>query len=56
MGLCAFYWDIDFIPENASWQVEVADASGDQLHKNLYQWASAPPPGDFLQNFERVAA
>ena len=56
MGLCEFYWDIDFIPENAAWQVEVADASGDELHKNLYQWASAPPPGVFLQNFERVAA
>jgi catechol 2,3-dioxygenase-like lactoylglutathione lyase family enzyme len=55
MGLCEFYWDIDFIPENADWTVEVADASGEELHKSLYQWASVPPPEDFLANFERVA-
>jgi catechol 2,3-dioxygenase-like lactoylglutathione lyase family enzyme len=51
MSLCEFYWDIDFIPENAPWEVEVADASGDELHKSLYQWASMPPPEDFLHRF-----
>jgi catechol 2,3-dioxygenase-like lactoylglutathione lyase family enzyme len=51
MGLCEFYWDIDFIPENAAWQVEVADASGEELHKSLYQWASMPPPEDFLHKY-----
>jgi catechol 2,3-dioxygenase-like lactoylglutathione lyase family enzyme len=56
MGLCEFYWDIDFIPENADWQVQVADASGDALHENLFQWASMPPPEDFLHNYERRAA
>ena len=55
MGLCEFYWDIDFIPENANWQPEVADASGDALHENLFQWASMPPPDDFLRNYERAA-
>ncbi|MCX7154394.1 MAG: VOC family protein [Proteobacteria bacterium] len=55
MGLCEFYWDIDFIPENAAWLPEVASASGDDLHKSLYQWASVPPPDDFLHNFERAA-
>ena len=55
MGLCEFYWDIDFIPENADWQVQVADASGDALHENLFQWASMPPPDDFLRNYERTA-
>ena len=55
MGLCEFYWDIDFIPENADWQAQVADASGDALHENLFQWASAPPPEDFLRNYERAA-
>ncbi len=55
MGLCEFYWDIDFIPENADWEVQVADASGEELHKSLYQWASVPPPEDFLVNFERQA-
>ena len=55
MGLCEFYWDIDFIPEHADWQVQVADASGEALHENLYQWATVPPPEDFLSNYERGA-
>ena len=36
--------------------MEVASAEGDDLHKSLYQWASVPPPDDFLHNFERAAA
>lgn len=56
MGLCEFYWDIDFIPENAAWQAEVADAAGDALNKNLFQWASMPPPEDFLRNYEFATA
>jgi catechol 2,3-dioxygenase-like lactoylglutathione lyase family enzyme len=55
MGLCEFYWDIDFIPEHADWKVQVADASGDALHENLFQWATMPPPEDFLRNYERAA-
>lgn len=50
MGLCEFYWDIDFIPEAASWEVETAPAGPE----SLYQWATVPPPGDFLTNYERL--
>jgi len=53
-SLCEFYWDIDFIAENSDWNVQVASASGSTLHENLYQWASSPPPDDFLKNYEAV--
>ena len=54
MGLHEFYWDIDYIPENANWEIEVAEAS----HESLFQWATMPPPEDFLHNYEpqQVAA
>lgn len=48
MGLNEFYWDIDFIPEGVAWEVEVA-APGPEA---LYQWATTPPPEDFLKNYE----
>jgi len=48
MGLCEFYWDIDFIPEDARWEVEVAEPGPEAL----YQWATTPPPEDFLKNYE----
>ena len=48
MGLHEFYWDIDYIPENANWEIEVAEAS----HESLFQWATMPPPEDFLHNYE----
>jgi len=54
MGLCELCWDIDFIPEHADWQVQVASASGDALHENLFQWATMPPPEDFLRNYEKA--
>ena len=50
MGLCEFYWDIDFIPETAQWEVETAPAGPE----SLYQWATVPPPDDFLRNYERA--
>ena len=53
-SLCEFYWDIDFIAEKSDWTVQVASASGTSLHENLFQWASAPPPEDFLKNYEAV--
>ena len=53
-SLCEFYWDIDFIAEHSDWNVHVASASGSELHENLYQWASSPPPDDFLKNYEAV--
>jgi len=51
MGLNEFYWDIDFIPENAAWTPEYAAANADALS----QWATTPAPDDFLKNYERVA-
>ncbi len=48
MGLNEFYWDIDFIPENAQWEIEKAEAN----EESLFQWATSPPPEDFLKNFE----
>ena len=51
MGLCEFYWDIDYIPERAEWETETAEAGPE----SLYQWATVPPPEDFLRNYERVA-
>ena len=50
MGLCEFYWDIDFIPETAHWEVETAPLGPE----SLYQWATVPPPADFLTNYERL--
>ncbi len=50
MGLHEFYWDIDFIPGDAAWETEQAEAS----HESLFQWATSEPPADFLQNFEQV--
>lgn len=52
MGLNEFYWDIDFIPENASWDVEKAEAN----EESLFQWATSPPPEDFLKNYEVTQA
>lgn len=49
MGLNELFWDIDFIPENAQWEVETAEAGPD----SLYQWATVPPPKDFLHNTTR---
>ncbi len=50
MGLNELFWDIDFIPEQSSWQAEVAAEGPD----SLYQWATMPPPEDFLRNYERL--
>ena len=52
MGLNEFYWDIDFIPENAEWNTEKAEAN----EESLFQWATSPPPEDFLKNYEAGAA
>ncbi|MFO0986133.1 MAG: VOC family protein [Alphaproteobacteria bacterium] len=49
-SLVEFFWDIDFIPGNAHWEVENAEAGPE----SLYQWATMPPPEDFLANFERA--
>ena len=50
MGLNELFWDIDFIPEESPWEVEVAQAGPE----SLYQWATVPPPEDFLRNYERL--
>jgi hypothetical protein len=47
-GLVEFFWDIDFIPGDAHWEVENAGPGPD----SLYQWATSPPPADFLTNYE----
>jgi hypothetical protein len=47
-GLVEFFWDIDFIKGDARWEVENA-APGPEA---LYQWATTPPPADFLKNYE----
>ena len=49
-GLVEYFWDIDFIPGDAHWEVEVAEAN----EESLYQWATMPPPEDFLTNYERI--
>ena len=49
-SLVEFFWDIDFIPAGARWKVENADAGPE----SLYQWATMPPPADFLANYERA--
>jgi catechol 2,3-dioxygenase-like lactoylglutathione lyase family enzyme len=49
-SLVEYFWDIDFIPAAAHWEVENAAASPE----SLYQWATMPPPEDFLTNFERA--
>jgi catechol 2,3-dioxygenase-like lactoylglutathione lyase family enzyme len=51
MSLNEFFWDIDFIPENAQWTPENAAANADALA----QWAATPAPADFLKNYEVVA-
>jgi len=48
-SLVEYFWDIDFIPAAASWDVEDATAGPE----SLYQWATMPPPADFLANYER---
>ena len=50
MGLNELFWDIDCIPEQSSWQAEVATEGPD----SRYQWATMPPPADFLRNDERL--
>ena len=52
MGLNELFWDIDFIPEESPWPVETAAEGPD----SLYQWATMPPPEDFLTNYERRQA
>lgn len=52
MSLSEFFWDIDFIPEGADWQAEVAEPSPEALA----QWATSPAPDDFLTNFEAARA
>ncbi len=47
-GLVEYFWDIDFIPGEATWQVENAQAGPEAL----YQWATSEPPADFLKNYE----
>ncbi len=49
-SLVEFFWDIDFIPADARWNVENAEAGPE----SLYQWATMPPPDDFLANYERA--
>jgi catechol 2,3-dioxygenase-like lactoylglutathione lyase family enzyme len=49
-SLVEFFWDIDFIPGNAQWEVENATAGPE----SLFQWATMPPPSDFLMNYERL--
>lgn len=49
-SLVEFFWDIDFIPARAKWEVEDAKAGPE----SLYQWATMPPPEDFLTNYERA--
>jgi catechol 2,3-dioxygenase-like lactoylglutathione lyase family enzyme len=51
MGLHEFFWDIDFIPETAAWDVEVAEAGPESLS----QWATTPAPADFLTNYETAS-
>lgn len=48
-SLVEYFWDIDFIPAAARWEVENAKAGPE----SLYQWATMPPPADFLTNYER---
>jgi catechol 2,3-dioxygenase-like lactoylglutathione lyase family enzyme len=48
-SLVEYFWDIDFVPGDAEWEVEVAEAN----EESLYQWATSPPPEDFLANYER---
>ena len=43
MGPHEFFWDIDFIPEDGTWEVEYAEPSADALS----QWATSPAPADF---------
>lgn len=50
-SLVEFFWDIDFIPGDAHWEVENAEAGPDAL----YQWATMPPPETFLHNTELAA-
>ena len=50
MGFYELFWDIDFIPEESPSQAEVAEEGPD----SLYQWATMPPPEDFLKNHARL--
>lgn len=50
MGLHEFFWDIDYIPGDAKWEIETAEAS----HESLFQWATSEPPADFLLNYEKA--
>jgi len=47
-GLVELFWDIDFIPAGSPWESEDAAAGPEAL----YQWATVPPPADFLRNYE----
>jgi catechol 2,3-dioxygenase-like lactoylglutathione lyase family enzyme len=52
MGLHEFFWDMAYIPEGAHWEAEKAEAS----EEALFQWATTPPPEDFLKNYEAAHA
>ncbi|MFN0301292.1 MAG: VOC family protein [Burkholderiales bacterium] len=47
-SLVEFFWDIDFIAANADWKVENCPPGPE----SLYQWATTPPPDDFLRSYE----
>ena len=51
-SLVELFWDIDFIPAGADWEIENAEAGPD----SLYQWATMPPPETFLKNTELAAS
>ena len=54
-SLSELFWDIDYIGKDSDWTVEIANAKGESLHENLYQWASSPPPDDFLHNYDHIS-
>ena len=43
-SLVEYFWDIDFVPGDAEWEVEVAEAN----EESLYQWATSPPPEELM--------
>jgi catechol 2,3-dioxygenase-like lactoylglutathione lyase family enzyme len=47
-SLVEFFWDIDFIAGDGQWDVENCPPGPE----SLYQWATTPPPDDFLRNYE----
>lgn len=48
MGLMEYFWDIDFVTEDADWQI--GDWHPDD---SFYLWSTnGPPPADFVHNYE----